>query len=163
MSDINTSRETTRSEAARYLREFADKLDGRSAPTRDGTETAEPTGAAEPTEAADTGRTVDSTTGGDESTRRGDETAGNSAPGIGTGGEVDADESGAGGAHGAPSKVTFLVGNESTTVRPPETVTLDVDVDSDSSLMESGTERRVTFSLAWNVDDEVVDDEFSIE
>ncbi|MFC6724377.1 amphi-Trp domain-containing protein, partial [Halobium palmae] len=70
---------------------------------------------------------------------------------------------GTGRSAGSPSKVTFLVGNESATVRPPENVTFEVDVSTDSSLLESGARERVEFAIEWDADDVPSDDELSIE
>ncbi|WP_435156875.1 amphi-Trp domain-containing protein [Haladaptatus sp. DFWS20] len=59
-------------------------------------------------------------------------------------------------------KVTILVGNDSATVNPPETLSFSVAVDSDSSLMDSGAEESVTFTLRWASDDVQEDDELSV-
>ncbi|MFH5801379.1 amphi-Trp domain-containing protein [Haladaptatus sp. CMAA 1911] len=59
-------------------------------------------------------------------------------------------------------KVTLLVGNESATMNPPETVSFSVAVDSDSSLMDSGSEESVSFVLRWASDEVETDDELSV-
>ncbi|SIR82800.1 hypothetical protein SAMN05421858_3998 [Haladaptatus litoreus] len=59
-------------------------------------------------------------------------------------------------------KVTILVGNDSATVNPPEMLSFSVAVDSDSSLMESGAEESVSFTLRWASDEVAEDDELSV-
>jgi hypothetical protein len=59
-------------------------------------------------------------------------------------------------------KVTLLVGNESATMNPPEMVSFSVAVDSDSSLMDSGSEESVSFVLRWASDEVETDDELSV-
>ncbi|WP_272942289.1 amphi-Trp domain-containing protein [Halogranum rubrum] len=54
-------------------------------------------------------------------------------------------------------RVTFFVGNDSTTINPPETVTFEAAVDSDSAMLTSTSRRSVDFHLEWDTD--VVDDE----
>lgn len=64
---------------------------------------------------------------------------------------------------GDGGKVTVVVGNDSATINPPETLTFDVEVGSDSSLLEgTSTERSATFSLRWNEDHVEEDDELSV-
>lgn len=60
-------------------------------------------------------------------------------------------------------KVTIVAGNESATINPPETLTFDVEVDTDSSVLQGrATERSATFSLRWNADYVQEDDEISV-
>ncbi|WP_266079946.1 amphi-Trp domain-containing protein [Haladaptatus caseinilyticus] len=59
-------------------------------------------------------------------------------------------------------KVTILVGNDSATVNPPETLSFGVAVDSDSSLMDSGAEESVSFTLRWASEEVQEDDELSV-
>lgn len=60
-------------------------------------------------------------------------------------------------------KVTVVAGNESATINPPETVTFDVEVATDSSILEgAGSERSATFSLRWNEEHVEEDDELSV-
>jgi hypothetical protein len=92
MTELETNEETTRTEVATYLREFAAQLDPSVA-----------------------------------------------APGSDHFRETeDRDQ-----------RVTFLVGSDSATVDPPSTVDFSVEVDSDSSLIHSGTEHEVSLELAW--------------
>jgi hypothetical protein len=63
-------------------------------------------------------------------------------------------------------RVTVIVGNESATLTPPETMAFGVDVDSEDSLLGSPTgERGVTFSLSWSSEDVETGtgDEFGVE
>jgi hypothetical protein len=62
--------------------------------------------------------------------------------------------------------VTVIVGNESATLTPPETMAFGVDVDSEDSLLGSPTgERGVSFSLSWSSEDVETGtgDEFGVE
>lgn len=60
-------------------------------------------------------------------------------------------------------KVTIVAGNESATINPPETLTFDVEVDTDSSVLRGrATERNATFSLRWNADYVSEDDEIGV-
>lgn len=67
-------------------------------------------------------------------------------------------EPGATDGDGADRRVTLMVGNDSATINPPETVTFEVEIDSERSLIGSGTEREVEFELAWETE-EVESDE----
>lgn len=60
-------------------------------------------------------------------------------------------------------KVTVIAGNDSATVNPPETLHFGVEVDTDSSLLETGADRRVTFTLRWDADQVEPDEEFDVE
>jgi hypothetical protein len=60
-------------------------------------------------------------------------------------------------------KVTIVVGNDSATVNPPETLTFDIVVDSDSSLMGSDKNQRVTFGLRWPTEAVEEDTEIQIQ
>lgn len=53
---------------------------------------------------------------------------------------------------GDDHRVTFMVGSDSATIDPPETVTFEVEVESDSSLVGSGVEHEVEFELAWQTE-----------
>jgi hypothetical protein len=60
-------------------------------------------------------------------------------------------------------KVTIIAGNESETINPPETLTFDVEISTDSSILEGGaTERSATFSLRWNEDHVEEGDELGV-
>lgn len=100
MAHVEHTQERTRSEVARYLREFADKLDPAAAPTM----------------------------------------------------EADRDR-----------KVTLVSGSESATIKPPETLAFDVEVDTDPGLLESGNEHVTTFRLRWDANHVEADDELTIE
>lgn len=61
-------------------------------------------------------------------------------------------------------KVTVIVGNESATISPPETMSFGVEVDAEDSLLGGPTgERGVVFSLGWSSEDVETDDELGIE
>lgn len=167
MREIETERVVTRNEAAEYLRQFADKLaeeghqfGGRSTGDARATDTTT-TGAGGTTEQSP-GRTTDTTrsdaTSGEttDATREG--TTGATREGTtGAAGEGTTE-----GTHQRYGKVTFLVGNDSATVNPPEEVTLGVEVGEDSAMMSSGAE-TVTFSLHWDKDTVPESDELRIE
>lgn len=60
-------------------------------------------------------------------------------------------------------RVTFMIGNDSATVNPPETLAFDVSVGSDSSLVGEGARESVVFDLSWSTEDVEDSDEFRIE
>lgn len=59
--------------------------------------------------------------------------------------------------------MTVIVDNESATITPPEMVYFQVEVDTDSSLLETGLDRGITFSLEWNADDVEKSDKLEVE
>lgn len=60
--------------------------------------------------------------------------------------------------------MTIVAGNESATINPPETLTFDVEVETDSSVLKGrATERSATFSLRWNADYVEEDDDLSVQ
>lgn len=63
----------------------------------------------------------------------------------------------------ADDKVTIIVGNESATINPPQTLSFVIDIDTESSLMETGAERSATFSLRWSGEHVEADDTLEIE
>ncbi|WP_423747411.1 amphi-Trp domain-containing protein (plasmid) [Haladaptatus sp. SPP-AMP-3] len=132
MAELEAEFEKSRSEIAAYLREFANKLDS------DGTGRSGGTGHSEtgirPNESRETSSTTDSVESSPSESLESTNT----------------------------QKVTLLVGNESATMNPPETVSFSVAVDSDSSLMESGSEESVSFVLRWASDEVESDDELSV-
>ncbi|MFC5972488.1 amphi-Trp domain-containing protein [Halomarina salina] len=187
MREIETERVVTRNEAAEYLRQFADKLaeeghqfgghstageQGRTTGTTTGQSTTEQSAAGQSTSGTtqqSPGRTTDTTrgesnrnesttgtTGGDVTDSTHDQTA-DTTQGTSTTDEVATE-----GVSPQYGKVTFLVGNDSATVNPPEEVTLNVEVGEDSSMMSSGAE-KVTFSLHWDKDTVPESDELRIE
>ncbi|WP_227352800.1 amphi-Trp domain-containing protein [Haladaptatus salinisoli] len=95
---------------------------------------------------------ADKLDGGDGSDR-GD---GRPEPDIGSDENADSERS-------TGEKVTFMVGNDSATVNPPETVSFVVEVNSDSSLVSPDETQRVGFELRWDADEIPEDDELSIE
>lgn len=164
MREIETERVVTRAEAAEYLRQFADKLAGDGDHT--GSHADDHTTSGDHAGAATSGGTTRGTTqqspgrpsDASESTtvETREEAAGPADETTTTAQEGTAD---AGRSYG---KVTFLVGNDSATVNPPEEVTLNVEVGEDSSMMSSGAE-TVTFSLHWDKDTVPESDELRIE
>lgn len=57
----------------------------------------------------------------------------------------------------------MIVGNESSTINPPEMLLFGVEVDTDGSLLGASDERGVTFSLTWSERDVEPDEEFAVE
>ena len=159
MSGLKTERTVTRTEAAEYLREFADKLASggseRSGDDRtvgaggDRSMSDDPATGTNTTGETTTGTADTSTRGATEETSHGTETG------------RTPDQSGDAGAH-RYEKVTFLVGNESATVNPPEEVTLNIEVGEDSAMMSSGAE-TVSFTLHWDKEAVPESDELRIE
>lgn len=156
MVSLNQERERTRSEVADYLREFADELDPAGSRSEEpGTETgsgrtATESGAGTP----GTGTGDDSLVDDDDSTLTADDdrTA-----------NRDAEASGATNRGTDGDKVTIIVGNESATINPPETLSFAIDVDTDSSLLDAGAERSATFSLRWSGEHVEADDSLEVE
>lgn len=50
-------------------------------------------------------------------------------------------------------RVTFMVGNDSATINPPKTITFEVEVESEGSLIGEGAEQEVEFELAWQIEE----------
>ena len=138
MSEIEAEREMTRSEIASYLREFADELDTST------------NGVGAETEYQD-----------DHDRRNEDDS---SATVIGTETESHNDdhrddndfgddrEHGIDHEHG-DGRITFMVGNDSTTINPPERLFFEVEVGSDDGLVGSARDQEVSFELAWEHDE----------
>ncbi|MFC4988274.1 MULTISPECIES: hypothetical protein [Saliphagus] len=160
MVSMNQERERTRSEVADYLREFADELDpagSRTADTRTDAgagrtdRTATESGAGTP----GTGTGDDSLTDDDSTLTADDDRAGDA------GADATTDANAAN--RNAGDRVTIIVGNESATINPPETLDFAVDVDTDSSLLGTGADRSATFSLRWSEEHVEADDSLEVE
>lgn len=156
MTNVETEQEMTRTDVATYLREFADKLDeGATGHTESNRQ--EGTGQSSADAARDD-------SGTDPATREGDTDA------TETRHENRTEESGDGGRdemEGQPEskpdeRITFMVGNESATINPPETVRFQMAVESDSTILESGTREIVEFSLHWDSEN-VTDDDGTLD
>lgn len=163
MAEIEASRELSRTEVATYLREFATQLEStkqtarsnrNESAARENRDTQDQVRGETATDATEQRNPIEGTnqrTPTDEANRR-------------TSNETDregaASDSGSISKHG---KVTFVVGNDSATINPPENLTFDVAVDSDSAMMSAATHRSVNFHLEWDVTDVDEDDELSIE
>lgn len=52
----------------------------------------------------------------------------------------------------ADSRVTFLIGDDSATIDPPETVKFEVEVETDDSLIGDEVEHEVEFELSWTAE-----------
>lgn len=155
MTEVETEQEMTRTDIAAYLREFADKLDGHG------------TGHAESNRQGGTGRSSadaareDATT--DPATRENDTDATGTRekrmdePSEGGRGETEGQS-----ASKPDERITFMVGNESATINPPETVRFQMAVESDSTILESGTREIVEFSLRWDSEN-VADDDGTLD
>lgn len=59
-------------------------------------------------------------------------------------------------------RVTMIIGNESTTLNPPDTVHFKFDSDVDSSWIGHDEGRSLRFELGWQMEDEPVNDEISV-
>lgn len=51
-----------------------------------------------------------------------------------------------------------MVGNTSATINPPDTITFEIVVDSDTSLNGNEAEHEVEFELTWRGDETDVDE-----
>ena len=67
------------------------------------------------------------------------------------------------GADPGSEKVTIIVDNESATVNPPEMLRFGVGAKTDSSLLDAGADRGITFSLTWDKDQVETDEGFDVE
>lgn len=143
MAEITAERQMSRTDVAEYFHTFANKLDPSNDSQQpeahdipDNQDTAEPSETGEEaTEDAD----VESR---QEWAERDTETT---------------DEPLAG------EKMTFMVGNESTTINPPATVTFEMSVESESSLLSADTGKTASFALHWDETEVPDDDELSIQ
>lgn len=59
-------------------------------------------------------------------------------------------------------KLTLVSGNASATINPPDTLAFDVEIDTDSGLLEAGNEHSATFRIRWDASHVEADDELSI-
>lgn len=143
MAELEAERDMSRAEVAEYFHLFADKLD-----TGDSSKS---TGAYGPTD-----RQVerDEVRGGEETAASGD---------TESQGQTEYQSETAVTERSSAGKMTFMVGNESTTINPPDTVTFEVTVDSESSLIGSETGRTARFALHWDDADVAEDEELSIQ
>lgn len=60
-------------------------------------------------------------------------------------------------------KVTLVVGNDSATINPPETVVFGIEVESDRSLVGTGVEESVGFEVTWRAEQTEEHDEIEIK
>ncbi|PSP89146.1 hypothetical protein BRC90_05785 [Halobacteriales archaeon QS_4_69_34] len=164
MADIEAEREMSRADVADYLRKFADELDAAREMSFGDEQGEDATGATGGTDSA--GRTGPSS---------GDPAASDDARATERAGDRESDEHGHRGEDAVTTgsgtddaarrgeKVTFMVGNESATINPPGAVTFEMAVDSQSSLIGTGTGRTARFALHWDEEDVPADDELSIQ
>ncbi|MFC4438214.1 MULTISPECIES: hypothetical protein [Natrialbaceae] len=133
MASLDSTQDRTRAEIADYLRSFADELD--------------------PSRQPDSGERDDRTLSTDRQepgVQGTDMTTGTSDRGQGQGSSVG-------------EKVTVIAGNDSATINPPQTCTLDVAIDTDSDLLDTGAERSTTFTIRWDAEQVEADDGLSVE
>jgi hypothetical protein len=155
MAGLDDQRTVTRTEAAEYLREFADKLASGDRPGAEDPSPSTTTGGDDRDRTTDAGST-------DATPREGDRDTATHGATEERGHERDESVTGTEPSDRSDGKVTFLVGNDSATVHPPEELTLGVEVGEDSAMMSSGAE-TVTFSLHWDAEAVPEDDELRIE
>ncbi|SEO56838.1 hypothetical protein SAMN04487948_103271 [Halogranum amylolyticum] len=155
MTEIETSRELSRADVAAYLREFADQLDAKGTHEADGT-TRSDRERTNPAETRPDDRTTATNATSDTGRDRSVEPSENAE-------RTDTDSGADVGHRTKYDKVTFYVGDDSATINPPETMTLDVAVDSDSAMLTSASRRSVDFHLEWDADAVDDGDELHIE
>lgn len=63
----------------------------------------------------------------------------------------------------ADSRVTLLIGDRSATIDPPETVTFEVEVETDDSLIGDEVEHEVEFELSWTAEAAAEADEADLD
>ncbi|PSP72557.1 hypothetical protein BRC86_12125 [Halobacteriales archaeon QS_3_64_16] len=180
MVDIETEREMSRSAVAEYLRTFADELDAHTGST-DGTETNGRTGNGDQQrnggsrEDTDVRRDKDVDTIEDSESDSREASSADSETNTSEGGYATETERRSRGAESSYSsrgdsnradlsggRVTFMVGNESTTINPPDDLTFEVSVDSESALIGTGTGRTARFALHWDEADVEDENDLSI-
>jgi amphi-Trp domain-containing protein len=118
MTELDAVQESTRSEVAQYLREFADQLETTDRPMG--------------TPLPEGGDTTEASSNGERRV-------------------------------GPDGKVTLVVGNDSATINPPETVGFTVRVDDDDPLVGGESERRLEFTLEWAAEAVEADGSLEIE
>lgn len=143
MAELEAERDMSRAEVAEYFRLFADELD-----TTDGGQSTDAYGT--------TDRQVEreEALGGEETAASGDTESQE---------QTEYQSETAVTERSSAGKMTFMVGNESTTINPPDTVTFEMMVDSESSLIGSETGRTARFALHWDDADVAEDEELSIQ
>jgi hypothetical protein len=144
MVAIEANREMSRTEIAEYLRAFADEL-----------------------HPSDTVRSVEEsdTAGEEDDHQRDEEHSGNETEDSSTSSILSSlgdDENRTDSPDQQQRKVTFMVGSESTTINPPDTITFEMKVNSESSLFGSETGKSTTFALHWDEEDVPEDEELSV-
>ncbi|MFC7153990.1 amphi-Trp domain-containing protein [Halomarina halobia] len=157
MSKIDAEREMSRAEVAAYLREFANRLDGGGSAGMGGAEAdrTRTAGSADTGGATSDAGGTPTVTGTDDATRSPEsERAGDASRSEGRTGE--------GGRSAASEKVTIVVGNDSATVNPPETVDFAVEVSGSDPVLGAGRQ-GVEFGIYWRGDQVEEDDEISIK
>lgn len=134
MAELESKQTLPRSEIAEYLHEFADEFD------------------------TDPSATVSEVRSPDEPIDEDERDDSDAQAGIPTDDEplesTSNDESGMDSDATDPEeRVTLIVGDDSATVHPPDAADFEIEVDSDSSLVQSGEQQRVTFELEWKVEE----------
>lgn len=168
MADISSTHEKTRAEVADYLREFADRLDSRGASAgtearSGGTDSMGATTSRTETDAGvsgDAGRHTETDDAGRHTETGASGTTDPTSRSAETTGDADVERTGAA---RSGDKVTIIAGNESATINPPDLVQFDVDVTTDSSMLDAGRSHSATFTISWDADAVEEDDELRVE
>jgi hypothetical protein len=147
MAKINVEREMSRADVAEYFHMFANKL----APSTESDEHRQPDTPTIP----DSQDTDEPSEAGEETTVENDVETRQEWVERESGTATDDPPSG--------EKMTFMVGNESTTINPPAAVTFEMTIESGSSLLGSDTGRTTSFALHWDETEVAEDDELSIQ
>lgn len=58
--------------------------------------------------------------------------------------------------------MTLMLGGDSATFAPPETLELEVELESSSSFFRDGVEQSVEFELSWEVEEPIDDDRIEV-
>jgi hypothetical protein len=162
MADTEAEREMSRPEVADYLRTFADELDtSTTTQTEHQSETSDaPEGE---NQQRDETRSTSEETPSDESGVLDSLADDNHENEADDDQRTHSDRDQAGESGQSPRKVTFMVGNDSTTINPPDTVAFEMAVDSESSIFGAETGRTARFALHWDEENISEDEEFSIQ
>jgi hypothetical protein len=162
MADTEAEREMSRPEVADYLRTFADELDtSTTTQTEHQSETSDaPEGEHQQ---RDETRSTSEEPASDESGVLNSLADDDHENGADDDQRTHSDRDRAGESEQPPQKVTFMVGNDSTTINPPDTVAFEMAVDSESSIFGAETGRTARFALHWDEENVSEDEEFSIQ
>lgn len=155
MADIDIESDHSRAEIATYFRNFADELERADTSDRDVTD------ATHATETGDSKRSTGTTTDRTADTDPADSHTDSSHPVDTHSSATQPDDETRDAAR--DDSVTIIVGNESATINPPDTMRFRIEVKSDSSMLSAGEDRMARFTLQWTGEEVEPTDDIRIE